>query len=107
MRDLPAESDGYRILVNRLWPRGVSKAEAECNEWCKDIAPSSALRRAFHADEFDFDEFRARYRDELEANVDAAVAFRKLVAANAPVTLVYDSSRSPNHADVLRDWLDS
>lgn len=106
VREEPADVDGFRILVNRLWPRGISKQNAALDEWCKQIAPSTQLRRAFHADEIDYTEFRTRYLDEVESNADAAAAFRDLVQAHLPVTLVYDSKRSPNHADVLCDWLD-
>lgn len=106
VREEPADADGFRILVNRLWPRGMSKTKAAVDEWCKEIAPSTALRRAFHSDEIDYTVFRARYFDEIESNPDTSAAFRELVVAHLPVTLVYDSKRSPNHADVLCDWLD-
>lgn len=106
---LPAEpSDGWRILIDRLWPRGLKKTDARLDEWCKTIAPTDALRRWFgHADER-FALFAERYRAELAANPDAE-GFARQVAQHLEegnVTLVY-GARNPlsNHAIVLRDWL--
>jgi uncharacterized protein YeaO (DUF488 family) len=59
------ESDGYRVLVDRLWPRGISKASAAVNEWARDVAPSTDLRRWYGHDPAKFEEFAERYRDEL------------------------------------------
>lgn len=101
-------SDGWRILIDRLWPRGLKKTDARLNEWCKTIAPTDALRRWFgHADER-FAVFSERYRAELAANPDAP-DFAHHVAERlkeSDVTLVY-GARNPlsNHAIVLRDWL--
>ncbi|MEV4702357.1 DUF488 family protein [Actinoplanes sp. NPDC049316] len=102
----PSEDDGYRILVDRLWPRGISKDRARLDLWLKDIAPSTELRRWFHADEDRFDEFAARYRDELAGN-PAVDQLRDLAAAHPVITLVY-AARAPhdrNHAAVLADHL--
>lgn len=63
--------DGHRVLVDRLWPRGTTKAEAAFDEWCKDVAPSTALRRWYRHDPQRFPEFRRRYRLELETGAQA------------------------------------
>jgi uncharacterized protein YeaO (DUF488 family) len=104
--DAPAASDGYRVLVDRLWPRGVSKARAELDEWAKDAAPSPELRTEWHhADADRFDEFAGRYRAELEAN-PAAQALLALGEAHDRVTLLFGArDEERNHAAVLRDWL--
>jgi uncharacterized protein YeaO (DUF488 family) len=104
--DAPAASDGYRVLVDRLWPRGVSKARAELDEWAKDAAPSPGLRTEWHhADTDQFDEFAERYRVELEAN-PAAEALLALGEAHERVTLLFGArDEARNHAAVLRDWL--
>ena len=79
--DAPAPDDGYRVLVDRLWPRGVSKERADIDEWLKDVAPSTELRRWFHQSPSDeaevFDEFRRRYESELDTN-SAVDALREL-----------------------------
>ncbi|MCZ1010874.1 DUF488 family protein [Streptomyces lydicus] len=63
--EAPEPADGARVLVDRLWPRGLSKADAQLSEWCKDVAPSSELRRWFHHEGPRFAEFAERYREEL------------------------------------------
>lgn len=101
----PSTDDGYRVLVDRLWPRGVSKERAALDEWDKDIAPSTDLRKWFDHDPAKFDEFRARYEDELASN-PAVGKFAAQVASQATVTLLY-GARDPrvNHAVVLADFL--
>src|SRR5690606_33134179 len=83
----PEEDDGYRILVDRLWPRGLSRDRAAVDEWLKEIAPSSELRRWFRHDPAKWPEFQQRYRQELRAHGDALerIADR---AARGPVTLL-------------------
>lgn len=107
VRDEPASADGYRILVNRLWPRGISKDRAAIDTWCKDITPSTELRKDYHAERIDFVAFRERYLNEIAENAAAAAEFRALVAEHDTVTLVYDSKLENNHATVLQDWLAS
>ena len=89
----PAQSDdGYRVLVERLWPRGVSKAQAHLDAWLKDLAPSDALRRWYGHDPAKWEEFRARYRQELaEPARQAALAELAERAQQQTVTLVYGS----------------
>jgi len=103
---VPAEpQDGIRILVDRLWPRGVSKAEASLNEWMKDIAPSTALREWFGHDPSRWDEFQRRYRGELRQRTEELDSIRAL-AKTKTVTLVYSAhDEMHNDAIVLRDVL--
>ncbi|HEV2291505.1 MAG TPA: DUF488 domain-containing protein [Gemmatimonadales bacterium] len=103
--DPPAPNDGRRILVDRLWPRGVTKARAEVDEWLKEIAPSTELRRWFHADPSRWAEFRSRYRHELGDHAKAVARVRAL-GRKGRVTLLY-GARDPerNHAVVLMEHL--
>ncbi|MBX9660580.1 MAG: DUF488 domain-containing protein [Nitrospiraceae bacterium] len=84
------KSDGYRILVDRLWPRGVSKAAARIDLWMRDIAPSTALRRWFNHDPAKWEEFCERYRTELREQQPLLDAVRQQ-AKDGPVTLVYSA----------------
>jgi uncharacterized protein YeaO (DUF488 family) len=68
--DAPATSDGYRVLIDRLWPRGVTKDRAHLDEWARELAPSTELRRWFGHDPSQFEEFRRRYTKELAAHAD-------------------------------------
>lgn len=98
-------SDGYRVLVDRLWPRGVSKEKAELDEWAKDAAPSPALRTEWHHNRERFDEFAATYRTELDEN-PAAQALLELGREHDRVTLLFGArDELVNHAAVLLDWL--
>ena len=102
----PAEAaDGARVLVDRLWPRGVSKARAALALWCKDAAPSTALRQWFGHEPARWAEFRRRYRAELQANGAALAPLRDL-AARGTVTLLYAArDEQHNEAVVLREVL--
>lgn len=92
-------ADGYRVLVDRLWPRGVSKEEAHLDEWARELAPSSELRRWFgHAPER-YDEFRLRYLEELEVHADKLTELRER-ARGQTVTLVY-AARDTEHNDAV------
>ena len=91
--------DGYRILVDRLWPRGLSKAKAAIDEWMKDIAPSAELRQWFGHDPEKWREFRRRYRRELQAQDDRVREIAAL-ASRRRVTLVY-SARDQAHNDAV------
>lgn len=105
MYERPDAGDGYRVLVDRLWPRGVSRARAELDEWCKDVAPSSELRTWFgHRPEL-FEEFGQRYTTELESS-GAPQALIERAAGADRLTLVY-AAKDPqvNHALVLADYL--
>jgi len=104
--DAPEASDGVRVLVDRLWPRGVSKERAELDDWAKDAAPSPELRTEWHhADADRFDEFAARYRAELDEN-PAAHALLALAGEHERVTLLFGArDQRVNHVSVLLAWL--
>ena len=101
----PAAGDGYRVLVDRLWPRGVSKERAQLDGWLKDVAPSPELRTWFGHKPERFEEFRARYEEELKTN-PAADELRTIIKEHKTVTLLY-GARDPkiNHAAVLLNFL--
>ncbi len=100
----PLLTDGKRILVDRLWPRGISKEKAELFLWAKDVAPSSELRRWFHKDIARWPEFRFRYLAELDQNT--SIRTIQDIVRNDVVTLVFASADlERNHAAVLRDFL--
>lgn len=102
------ESDGFRILIDRIWPRGISKDAACLEEWAKDVAPTPALRIWFAHKEENFESFKKQYDAELSAN-PAAVCFARHcneLLQEADVTLLYGArSKTCNHAVILRDWI--
>jgi uncharacterized protein YeaO (DUF488 family) len=101
-------SDGYRVLVDRLWPRGVRKTKLKLDDWQKDVAPSARLRQWFQHDPERWVEFKRRYRAELR-RTPASNALRALVerAATGKVTLVFwASDRDHNNAVVLREVIE-
>ena len=102
----PEAPDGYRVPVDRLWPRGMTKERAALDLWMKDIAPSPQLRKWFGHDSARFAEFRAQYIAELDANA-AAEELLRICAEYSDVTLLY-AAKDPqvNHALVLRDYLE-
>ena len=101
--DRPTSDDGVRILVDRLWPRGVRKVDAAIDHWMKDIAPSAALRQWFGHDPVRWQEFRRRYRRELNEHEKEIGELRGL-ARHGPITLVYAArDQAHNEAVVLRD----
>jgi uncharacterized protein YeaO (DUF488 family) len=100
------DDDGLRILVDRLWPRGVDKQEAGIDIWLKDVAPSPELRRWFGHDPNKWAEFQRRYSEELQRNEPAVAALRQRVRAEDKVTFLYAAKDTEhNHAIVLRDVL--
>jgi len=86
--DDPAGHDGVRVLVDRLWPRGMSKEKAALDEWCKQVAPSTSLRQWYGHDPGRFAEFRRRYAAELQDDEQAAAALAHLVRLAADRTLI-------------------
>lgn len=100
-----AKTDGFRVLVDRLWPRGISKERACLDLWMKDIAPSTQLRKWWNHDPQHVEEFSQRYRDELDEN-PAVDELNHIITTHHTVTLVY-AAKDPsiNHAVVLRDYL--
>ena len=107
---IPAEeTDGYRVLVDRLWPRGVSKARAALDEWNKEVTPTPDLRKWFGHKAERFSEFNERYLFELNQNhaaFDFATKINDLLKSQN-VTLLY-AARDPeiNHAIILKDWIE-
>ena len=97
--DAPSRSDGERVLIDRLWPRGVTHEDAHVDEWARDLAPSTELRRWFGHDPSRFDEFRRRYRLELEAQETKLAELRRR-ARRGTLTLVY-SARDTEHNDAV------
>jgi uncharacterized protein YeaO (DUF488 family) len=103
--DAPAAGDGKRILIDRLWPRGVKKTNAAIDEWMKEVAPSTALRKWFRHDPARWEEFRRRYLKELHQHPKQLERLRTF-AWHGPVTLVFSAhDESHNDAVVLRDLL--
>jgi uncharacterized protein YeaO (DUF488 family) len=103
----PSLGDGERILVDRVWPRGLSKAKAAIHHWLKDVAPSTALRRWFGHDPKRWDEFRRRYRAELAERSEALDELRGL-ARHGRVTLLFGARDiEHNQAVVLQELLSS
>lgn len=103
---LPAEkTDGKRVLVDRLWPRGLSKEKAKVDVWLKEIAPSTELRKWFDHDPAKWGEFQKRYCDELDENTEAIQSLRQIVLEGT-TTLVYGAhDEEHNNAVVIRDLL--
>lgn len=103
--EAPTASDGLRVLVDRLWPRGMSKDAAKIDWWHKEIAPSTALRTWYGHDPARWEEFRSRYYDELDRNPEAVHALQAK-ANTGTVTLVYGAKDTEHsHALALRDYL--
>jgi uncharacterized protein YeaO (DUF488 family) len=95
-----ARSDGYRVLIDRLWPRGVTKEEARLDEWARELAPSPELRRWFGHDPARFEEFRRRYRDELAAHEQELRELRAR-ARKGTLTLVYGARDTEHNGAVV------
>lgn len=99
--------DGARILVDRLWPRGVSKERANLDSWAKEVCPSTGLRKWFDHREDRFSAFETKYREELNASGEA---WRKSVIerlSREPVTLIYGAKNEKiNHARILKEWIE-
>ena len=107
--DTAEEDDGFRILIDRLWPRGISKADAQLGDWARDVAPSAALRSAYHRNETDYKTFAESYEKELYDNDEMTEFIKeiknKLETGN--VTLLY-ASREPERSQipVLRSFIE-
>ena len=103
--DLPSRSDGKRVLIDRLWPRGVKKTEAKIDEWMKDIAPSTKLRKWFGHEPARWPEFRRRYEAEVQDHPEQLERLRML-ARKGPLTLVFSAhDEDHNDAVVLRELI--
>jgi uncharacterized protein YeaO (DUF488 family) len=103
----PAKDDGFRILIDRLWPRGVSKDSARIDLWLKEIAPTATLRKWFGHDPSKWREFRSRYFRELDHNPQAVARLLELVR-KGPVTFVFGAKdEKHNNAVALKEYLES
>jgi len=101
----PAKSDGFRILVERLWPRGVSKEKANIDLWMKEIAPSTELRKWYSHDVEKWPEFEKRYKQELKENRDP-IAELKSIVREKDVTFIYAAhDEEHNSAVVLKEYI--
>ena len=105
--DPPAPEDGYRVLVDRLWPRGLKKADAAIDHWLKEVAPSTPLRKWFGHDPAKWGEFRRRYAAELDANPEPVALLRERAAAGTVTLLFGARDREHNDAVALQDYLAS
>jgi uncharacterized protein YeaO (DUF488 family) len=104
----PSQTDGYRVLVDRLWPRGVKKEAADLDAWVRSVAPSAALRKSFAHEPERFGEFRESYRQELDVSKEAhefAKSCQTILEAS-DVTLLYAAKDEVlNNASVLCEWI--
>ncbi len=101
----PDRGDGHRVLIDHVWARGVTRERARLDEWARELAPSDELRRWFAHDPARFEEFRTRYRDELDAQRERLAELRRRAKAG-PVTILYAArDREHNNAVVLAELL--
>lgn len=104
-----AGEDGFRILVDRLWPRGISKERASLDLWLKEIGPSAALRKSFHRGDIHFQEFKARYDQELNSGKqrEAYEKLKQIAMSKENVTLLFAAKdETHNQAQVLKEKLE-
>lgn len=105
--DPPTREDGFRLLVDRLWPRGMSKERAKLDLWLKEVAPSEELRRWFSQEPHRWAEFKKKYQEELDSKRALLIQIKQLEAEKGIVTLVYSSrDLKHNNAVVLKAVLD-
>ncbi|QDU82353.1 hypothetical protein Pla110_41080 [Polystyrenella longa] len=103
--DIDDDDDGYRVLVDRLWPRGVKKERLDLDEWAKELAPSTDLRKWFDHDADKWEEFQKRYKKELSEKKETREELLK-AAGNKTILLIYAAKdEEHNHALVLRERL--
>ncbi|MCZ2095103.1 MAG: DUF488 family protein [Anaerolineae bacterium] len=106
--EAPAATDGFRILVDRLWPRGLPREKARIDAWLKSVSPSHALRRRFHHDPAQWDDFRASYFAELEAEPAAVAELMDVVLHHRTVTLLFGARDEQfNNARALAEFVDA
>ena len=105
--DAPGPADGFRILVDRLWPRGIKKESARLDLWLKEIAPSDSLRKWLHADFARWGQFGKKYHDEITGS-EPWLTLQGLASEKKSITLLYASREiEKNHALLLQQWLKS
>jgi uncharacterized protein YeaO (DUF488 family) len=104
--EVPSKEDGFRILVDRLWPRGLSKVKAKIDLWLKDIAPSDQLRKWFGHEVGKWKDFKKKYQTELNDNKDLLIKIKQLEKEKRMVTILYSAKdEAHNNAIVLNDTL--
>ncbi len=104
--DPPAKADGFRILVDRLWPRGLTKEKARVDLWLKDIAPSNELRKWYSHDLAKWNALKKKYEEDLRANPQPIAELRKILREKKKVTLLFSSSETArNNAVALKEIL--
>jgi len=104
--DAEGPDEGYRVLIDRLWPRGISKEKAAWKEWMRDIAPSNELRKWYSHDPVKWDEFRKKYRAELVSKQEELKKLRQLEIKHQTLTLLYSAKEKElNNAVALREFL--
>jgi uncharacterized protein YeaO (DUF488 family) len=96
----PAKADGWRVLVDRLWPRGMKKEAARVDVWMKDVAPSTALRKWFGHEPEKWSEFQKRYRRELERKTEFLAELKKMAKEHGTLTLLY-GAKDEEHNDAV------
>lgn len=102
----PTSDDGYRILVDRLWPRGLSKEKAKVDLWLKEISPSNELRKWYNHEPEKWKDFKKRYKDELKDRKEALDKLKQLIIENKKVTLLYSAkNEDKNNAVALKEFL--
>jgi len=104
------EDDGYRVLVDRLWPRGIKKENLEHDWWPKELAPTSDLRKEYDHDEDKFNWFKKEYKKELNNNEDKEDFLSEIKSQlnNQPVTLLFAAKDyENNHAVILKEWIEN
>jgi uncharacterized protein YeaO (DUF488 family) len=103
--DLTYSGEGYRLLVDRVWPRGISKESLRLDEWCPEIAPTTALRKWFAHDPARWEAFRKQYKQELASHANIKERLRRM-AQQQPIILLYSAKDNEhNQAVVLKEWL--
>lgn len=102
------KDDGFRVLVDRLWPRGVTKKRARLDLWMKDIAPSSGLRKWFAHDLKKWILFRKKYEEELKSKIDVAGEMEKIIRENKNITILYAAKdKEHNEAVVIKEFFEN
>mgnify|MGYP006298637539 CR=1 FL=1 len=104
--DNVTEEDGFRVLVDRIWPRGLSKENAQIDYWPKEVAPSEELRKWFAHDPEKWSEFKEKYKEELSEKDEEIVELKELAQKNEELTLLYAAKdKDHNNAVILKDFL--
>ncbi|RJP59930.1 MAG: DUF488 family protein [Ignavibacteriales bacterium] len=102
----PSKEDGFRILVDRLWPRGLTKEKAKVDLWLKEISPSNELRKWYHDNFDEWNEFKKKYKNELKDKTETVAELKQLIKKNKIVTFVYSSKEEEkNNAVALKEFV--